>query len=83
MFYTDWFTVRKMSSQFEKCFSLPITHIMTWIWSRTICGFQSVPGNPSDKDVAAMLVHITIEANEESFINMNQQGGIDMEWNLS
>ena len=44
----------------------------------TIDGFQSIPRESNDKDVAAMLVELTIEANEESFVIVLQHGGNDV-----
>ena len=41
---------------------------------RTIDGLQSIPRESYDKDVAAMLVELTIEANEESFVIAHQCG---------
>jgi hypothetical protein len=32
----------------------------------------------NDKDMAAMLVYITREANEKSFVNVHQHGGDDV-----
>ena len=46
--------------------------------SGRIKGLQPIPGGSNDKDVAAMLVEITIEANEESFVHVNQHRVIDV-----
>ena len=43
-----------------------------------INGLRSVPGDSNDKDVAAMLDELTIEANEESFVIVLQHGGNDV-----
>ena len=43
-----------------------------------IDGLQSIPRKSNDKDVAAMLVEVTIEANEESFVIVHQHGGNDV-----
>ena len=43
-----------------------------------IDGLQSIPGESNDKDVAAMLDELTIEANEESFVIVLQHGGNDV-----
>jgi hypothetical protein len=32
----------------------------------------------NDKDMAAMLVYVTREANEKSFVNVHQHGGSDV-----
>ena len=40
-------------------------------------GLQSIPREPNDKDVAAMLDELTIEANDESFVIVLQHGGND------
>ena len=39
---------------------------------------QSIPRESNNKDVAAMLVELTIEANEESFVIVHQHGGNDV-----
>ena len=39
---------------------------------------QSIPRYSNDKDVAAMLVELTTEANEESFVIVLQHGGNDV-----
>ena len=39
------------------------------------------PSDSSDKDVAVMLVEVTIEANEESFVIVLQHGGNDVHAN--
>ena len=39
---------------------------------------QSVPRESNDKDMAAMLDELTIEANEESFVIVHQHGGNDV-----
>ena len=39
---------------------------------------RSIPRESNDKDVAAMLVELTIEANEESFVIVLQHGGNDV-----
>ena len=39
---------------------------------------QSIPRESNGKDVAAMLVELTIEANEESFVIFLQHGGNDV-----
>ena len=41
-------------------------------------GLQSVPIDSNDKDMAAMLLDLTIEANEESFVIVLQHGGNDV-----
>ena len=43
-----------------------------------IGGLQSIPRESNDKDVAAMLVELTIEANEESFVIVLQHGDNDV-----
>ena len=43
-----------------------------------IDGLQSIPRDSNDKDVAAMLDELTIEANEESFVIVLQHGGNDV-----
>ena len=43
-----------------------------------IDGLQSIPGESNDKDVAAMLDELIIEANEESFVIVLQHGGNDV-----
>ena len=43
-----------------------------------IDGLQSISRESNDKDVAAMLVELTIEANEESFNVVLQHGGNDV-----
>ena len=45
---------------------------------RYIDGLQSIPRESNDKDVVAMLVQLTIEANEESFVIVLQHGGNDV-----
>ena len=44
----------------------------------TTDALQSIPRESNDKDVAAMLVELTIEANEESFVIVHQHGGNDV-----
>ena len=44
----------------------------------TIDGLQSIPRDSNDKDMAAMLDELTIEANEESFVIVLQHGGNDV-----
>ena len=44
----------------------------------SIEGLQSIPGDSNDKDVAAMLDELTIEAAEESFVVVLQNGGNDV-----
>ena len=48
--------------------------------SNPIDGLQSIPRDPNGKDVevAAMLVELTIAANEESFVIILQHGSIDV-----
>ena len=41
-------------------------------------GLQSIPRESNDKDMAAMLDELTIEANEESFVIVLQHGGNDV-----
>ena len=41
-------------------------------------GLQTIPRESNNKDVAAMLVELTIEANEESFVIVLQHGGNDV-----
>ena len=48
-----------------------------------IDGLQSLPRESYDKDVAAMLDELTIEANEESFVILLQHGGNDVTWKRS
>ena len=43
-----------------------------------IDGLQSFPRESNNKDVVAMLVELTIEANEESFVIVLQHGGNDV-----
>ena len=43
-----------------------------------INGLRSVPGDSNDKNVAAMLVELTIDINEESFVVVLQHGGNDV-----
>ena len=43
-----------------------------------ILDLQSIPRESNNKDVAAMLVELTIEANEESFVIVHQHGGNDV-----
>ena len=43
-----------------------------------IDGLQLIPRESNDKDVAAMLDELTIEANEESFVIVLQHGGNDI-----
>ena len=44
----------------------------------TLDSLQSILRESSDKDVAAMLVELTIEADEESFVIVLQHGGNDV-----
>ena len=44
----------------------------------TMDGLQSIPRGSNDKDAAAMLEELTIEANEESFVIVLQHGGNDV-----
>jgi hypothetical protein len=46
----------------------------------SILGLQSFPRECEDKDMAAMLVDITKEANEKYFVNVLQHGGYDVTW---
>ena len=46
-----------------------------------ILDLQSIPRESNNKDVAAMLVELTIEANEESFVIVHQHGGNDVNCN--
>ena len=46
-----------------------------------ILGLQSIPRESNDKDVAAILVELTIEANEEYFVIVLQHGGNDVTCN--
>ena len=41
-------------------------------------GLQSIPRDSNDKDMAAMLLDLTIEANEESFVIVLQHGSNDV-----
>ena len=43
-----------------------------------ILDLQSIPRESNNKDVAAMLDELTIEANEESFVIVHQHGGNDV-----
>ena len=47
-------------------------------------GLQSIPRGSNDKDAAAMLEELTIEANEESFVIVLQHGGNDVtcKWSI-
>ena len=44
----------------------------------SILDLQSIPRESNNKDVAAMLDELTIEANEESFVIVHQHGGNDV-----
>ena len=46
--------------------------------NKPIDGLHSIPRDPNDKDVAAMLDELTIEANEEYFVIVLQHGGNDV-----
>ena len=46
-----------------------------------ILDLQSIPRESNNKDVAAMLVELTIEANEKSFVIVHQYGGNDVNCN--
>ena len=46
-------------------------------------GLQPIPRNSNDKDMAAMLDELTIEANEESFVIVLHHGGNDITWKWS
>ena len=46
--------------------------------SASILDLQSIPRESNNKDVTAMLVELTIEANEESFVIVHQHGGNDV-----
>ena len=41
-------------------------------------GLQPIPRESNDKDVAAMVDNLTLEANEESFVIVLQHGGNDV-----
>ena len=43
-----------------------------------VLDLQSIPRESNNKDVVAMLVELTIEANEESFVIVHQHGGNDV-----
>ena len=43
-----------------------------------ILDLQSIPRESNNKDVVAMLVELTIEANEESFVIVHQHGSNDI-----
>ena len=43
-----------------------------------ILDLQSIPRESNNKDVAAMLVELTREANEEPFVIVHQHGGNDV-----
>ena len=49
-----------------------------WLVENYILDLQSIPRESNNKDVAAMLVELTIEANEESFVIVHQHGGNDV-----
>ena len=49
----------------------------------SIDDLQSIPRESNDKDVAAMLDELTIEASEESFVIVFQHGGNDVTWKQS
>ena len=51
--------------------------------SKYIDGLQSLPRESNDKDVAAMLDELTIEADEESFVIVLQHGGNDVTYKRS
>ena len=56
-------------------------NIMDTIHQSVCCGIldlQSIPRESNNKDVAAMLVELTREANEESFVIVHQHGGNDV-----
>ena len=44
----------------------------------SILDLQSIPRESNNKDMAAMLVELTREANEESFVIVHQHGGNDV-----
>ena len=46
-----------------------MTHVPE-IVGRSIDGLQSIPGDSKYKDIAAMLVPSTIEANKHSFVKV-------------
>ena len=59
----------------------PLTHRLLWQLEKapgSIDDLQSIPRESNDKDVAAMLDELTIEANEESFVVVLQHGGNDV-----
>ena len=61
----------------------PFPVLVTSCENLSIGGLQSIPRESNDKDVAAMLVELTIEANEESFVIVLQHGGNDVTWKRS
>ena len=58
-----------------------ITQSMHTLIFQSILDLQSIPRESNNKDVAAMLVELTIEANEESFVIIHQHGGNDVNCN--
>ena len=46
--------------------------------SLAILDLQSIPRESNNKDMAAMLVELTREANEESFVIVHQHDGNDV-----
>ena len=56
-------------------------HVIQTRIKQPILDLQSIPRESNNKDVAAMLVELTIEANEESFVIVHQHGGNDVNCN--
>ena len=56
-------------------------HVIQTRIKQPILDLQSIPRESNNKDVAAMLVELTREANEESFVIVHQYGGNDVNCN--
>ena len=65
------------------CVRVCVQYVFVCVCHVCVCGvrildLQSIPRESNNKDVAAMLVELTIEANEESFVIVHQHGGNDI-----
>ena len=65
------------------CVRVCVQYVFVCVCHVCVCGvrildLQSIPRESNNKDVAAMLVELTREANEESFVIVHQHGGNDI-----
>ena len=78
MLYIKWCTYDIMAQETGKVQTSAVVITSGCIVGLNMDGLQPIPRESNDKDVAAMLDELTIEANEESFVIVLQHGSNDV-----